>query len=235
MSHGSISTAPACGNARPPVSIESPPHATDGCRTRGTPYSRTPWRHEGGHALRVGLERATESGGGRDGRLLADATPSLQPTAFSATGAIITPGRKCVTQARGPEERRQAVHVTGALPRASSAGAGGACAREMGRTDRAPADMQWEAQFPSSQTSTAELCYLDGVLVRLRETRTHHLQEVPCRLRIHPPHAPSLPQRACARLTGTSRRLIAQRWACATRVARGWCSSAAQRGRLRCI
>jgi len=37
--------------------------------------------------------------------------------------------------------------------------------------------MQWEAQFPSSQTSTAELCYLDGVLVRLRETPTHHLQE----------------------------------------------------------
>lgn len=52
----------------------------------------------------------------------------------------------------------------------------------MGTEKRAPADVQWEAQFPSSQTSTAELCYLDGVLVRLRETRTHHLQEVPRRL-----------------------------------------------------
>ena len=234
MSHGSISTAPACGNARPPVSIESSP-----CHRR-MPHTR--------HAV---LTNAVETQGGArtprgsgacDGERRRARRPAAggrhpQPAAYGIQRDRCHhhSGRKCVTQARGPEERRQAGHVTGALPRASSAGAGGACAREMGRTDRAPADMQWEAQFPSSQTSTAELCYLDGVLVRLRETPTHHLQEVPCRLRIHPPHAPSLPQRACPRLTGTSRRLIAQRWACATRVARGWCSSAAQRGRLRCI
>jgi hypothetical protein len=47
----------------------------------------------------------------------------------------------------------------------------------MGRADRAPTDVEWEARFPSSSTSTAELCYLDGVLTRLRETRTHQLEE----------------------------------------------------------